>query len=64
MSEDYPAYVHKGCLTCSGEGLIVICVDDICHGIGECIHGESGMANCRDCKGTGDAPEEDEDGDV
>ena len=61
MSGDYPVYVHMGCLTCSGEGWIVICVDDICHGIGECFHGESGMALCLDCDGTGDAPGEEED---
>lgn len=30
---------------CDGSGLYVVCIDDICRGLGECIHGD-GMATC------------------
>jgi hypothetical protein len=40
------------CESCDGTGERLICVDDICHGIGECIHGD-GMITCPACKGTG-----------
>lgn len=33
------------CDECGGEGWIVTCVDDICHGLGYCIHGD-GMQIC------------------
>lgn len=38
------------CYTCGGQGLIVTCIDDICRGGGECIHGD-GEATCPECKG-------------
>lgn len=41
------------CQRCGGEGLIVTCVDDLCHGAGECIHGD-GMSSCPACDGTGE----------
>lgn len=25
---------------CDGSGIIVVCVDDMCRGLGECIHGD------------------------
>ena len=26
--------------TCNGDGFIVTCIDDICRGVGECMHGD------------------------
>ena len=43
------------CDRCNGEGEIMVCCDDICHGLGECIHGD-GYAACPTCKGTGETP--------
>lgn len=31
---------------CDGSGEYVICIDDMCHGSGECIHGDDGYALC------------------
>jgi hypothetical protein len=42
----------EGCEACDGSGEILVCVDDICHGIGECIHGD-GMRMCTACQGNG-----------
>lgn len=36
------------CYRCDGQGWILTCVDDICHGLGYCIHGD-GIADCPDC---------------
>ena len=38
------------CQRCDGQGEIMVCIDDICHGLGECIHGD-GYATCPNCKG-------------
>jgi hypothetical protein len=49
--EDYdwdPLY--DGCNTCNGEGFIVVCIDDMCRGAGECMHGD-GEIVCPECKG-------------
>lgn len=40
------------CDRCGGEGQILVCVDDICQGQGECMHGD-GMAMCPECNGSG-----------
>jgi len=37
------------CQTCNGTGEIVGCCDDLCHGLGECIHGD--MVVCPECHG-------------
>jgi len=39
------------CLRCDGSGFIVVCIDDMCRGAGECMHGPDGMAVCPDCQG-------------
>lgn len=39
-----------GCLTCDGDGMVVVCCDDICRAQGWCFHGD-GMAICPECKG-------------
>lgn len=41
------------CTRCDGEGLVMICIDDMCHGAGECFHGD-GYATCPRCKGAGE----------
>ena len=40
------------CGRCNEFGEVVICVDDLCHGAGECMHGD-GMRICPDCGGKG-----------
>ncbi len=40
------------CPDCQGEGQILICIDDICHGQGWCMHGD-GEVICRTCNGNG-----------
>lgn len=46
-----------GCTRCGGEGLVMICVDDICRGGGfdgnGCFH-EGGYITCPTCKGSGE----------
>lgn len=42
------------CDRCGGEGWIVTCCDDMCHGLGYCIHGD-GMAMCA-CNRLGEPP--------
>jgi hypothetical protein len=44
--DDEDPYCHR----CDNRGFIIICVDDMCRGIGECIHGD-GMVVCPDCQG-------------
>jgi hypothetical protein len=43
------------CHRCDGSGDINICIDDLCHGQDECIHGD-GIVICPTCNGSGDAP--------
>lgn len=48
------------CPHCHGEGFIITCVDDLCHGAGYCMHGD-GEADCPECGGTGELWDEDDD---
>ena len=48
----------RGICRCDGSGFYVRCIDDICRGVGECIHGD-GMAMCP-CEGDS-APDDDYD---
>ena len=48
--EDYDLYDSDGCQRCGGSGVIVVCIDDMCHGAGECMHGDGEIA-CPDCGG-------------
>ena len=48
--EDYDLYASDGCQRCGGSGVIVVCIDDICRGAGECMHGDGEIA-CPDCGG-------------
>jgi len=43
----------EACPECWGEGVVVDCFDDICHGQDYCIHGD-GMVVCHTCKGSGE----------
>ena len=36
------------CCNCDGSGWMVVCVDDMCRGMGECIHGD-GNRPCPIC---------------
>jgi len=38
------------CNTCGGAGYVVVCIDDMCRGAGECMHGD-GEIPCPDCDG-------------
>lgn len=44
----------QACWECGGRGWKITCIDDMCHGLDECIHGD-GETTCPDCGGTGDA---------
>ena len=39
------------CWNCGGEGTIVDCCDDLCHGQDWCMHGDNRM--CPECHGEG-----------
>ena len=39
-----------GCQTCGGAGFIMVCIDDMCRGAGECMHGD-GEIPCPECCG-------------
>jgi hypothetical protein len=40
------------CWNCGGEGFVIVCCDDLCHGAGYCFHG-NGHAICKECNGEG-----------
>ena len=45
------------CPDCGGDGWILTCIDDICHGLGYCIHGDGDqMCSCNDGNGDRVAP--------
>lgn len=50
------------CWKCHGEGWLITCIDDICHGSGHCMHTD-GEELCAVCGGEGwiGAEGEDED---
>lgn len=54
IDDDYGDYFDDGdiggCNTCGGAGYIVVCIDDMCRGAGECMHGD-GEIPCPDCGG-------------
>ncbi len=41
------------CSECDGEGVRLVCPDDMCRGVGECMHGD-GYVTCFCCKGEGE----------
>jgi hypothetical protein len=42
------------CPDCWGAGWGVVCCDDLCRGVGYCIHGDNGEAACPYCHGSGE----------
>lgn len=40
----------EGCYVCGGKGYIVTCIDDLCRGADECMHGD-GEQPCPACCG-------------
>lgn len=46
-------YTDFTCSECDGEGVRLVCPDDMCRGAGECFHGD-GYATCWCCKGSGE----------
>jgi hypothetical protein len=56
----YPDDDDGYCDECGGDGWILTCCDDICHGVGYCIHGD-GMRMCAcntSCEPPSNAPRE------
>ncbi len=52
--EDDPYYEgERYCWSCGGRGWRVTCLDDLCHGKDECIHGDP-PTPCRECNPKGD----------
>lgn len=53
FDDDYPC-LGGGvtCWGCGGSGIEVFCMDDLCRGGGECIHGD-GDGPCSECNGEG-----------
>lgn len=45
---------QQECQRCGGSGEIMTCSDDLCHGQGYCIHGDS-IDVCPACQGSGEA---------
>jgi hypothetical protein len=48
--EDY--HEPSTCWKCGGEGFQIVCMDDLCHGQGYCMHGD-GHISCSACGGEG-----------
>lgn len=47
------------CDRCDGEGEIMVCIDDLCRGAGECAFGGRGkgcFTTCAKCQGAGEMP--------
>ena len=44
--------IEATCQRCSGEGEVLVCIDDMCRGAGECFHGD-GLDVCPSCNGAG-----------
>ena len=55
-SEDYFDEEYESeryCWACGGRGWKITCPDDLCHGEGECIHGDP-PTPCRECNPKGE----------
>lgn len=47
----------ESCWQCGGEGSLgSACIDDMCHGQDECIHGDDDEIPCDICEGSGTLP--------
>ncbi len=50
LRSDRDEYPDTDCSTCDNTGEILVCPDDMCRGVGECIHGD-GVIVCPTCHG-------------
>ena len=50
--DDFDMGDREDCDYCRGEGVVVACIDDLCAGEEECIHGD-GYGPCPECRGRG-----------
>ena len=51
QNDDRPTHEEDFyCYTCDNQGFILNCCDDMCHGLGYCIHGD-GEDVCPECEG-------------
>lgn len=48
--DDFEEAQDRYCYNCGGQGYLVVCPDDLCHGRDECIHGDPPVI-CPVCKG-------------
>ena len=53
---EYEDYGDFTCHECHGSGLRLVCMDDMCRGMGYCQHTD-GYVLCHVCKGEGELPE-------
>lgn len=51
--DDFDETAPYACPRCDGSGELLVCIDDMCRGAGECMHGD-GMIACPACQGTGE----------
>jgi hypothetical protein len=51
--DDYDTGLDRYCYECGGRGYVVRCIDDLCHGQDECIHGDP-PTPCRACNPKGE----------
>lgn len=59
-SDMYEGDEHErtsGCYECGGRGWKIVCIDDLCHGMDECIHGDPPIP-CSNCNPKGLIPDE------
>ena len=54
-AEDFEDFYDDACPDCHDEGWVVVCIDDICHGQGWCMHGDGDMP-CSTCNDEGVDP--------
>jgi hypothetical protein len=54
MTDEREPTAWVGCDRCGGSGFSSDCIDDLCNGREECIHGDD--ATCRACQGEGEVP--------
>ena len=55
IDAEFYGYQDEGehCWRCNGRGYLIVCPDDMCHGMDECIHGD-GEITCPECHGEGE----------
>lgn len=51
FDEEYDG--SNSCNECGGRGYVIRCIDDLCHGQDECIHGDP-PTPCRTCNPKGE----------